>query len=86
MLPSFRVDATQSADLEHDVYLLEYISARSAQSLKEGIDDQMDICYFLADVYLFCPQASDILNNALAHYVLIPTLFNGFLYDKRNTV
>lgn len=43
----------------------------------------MDLCYFLSDLYQFCPQAEDILDNALINYCIIPILLNGFLYDKK---
>ena len=61
-------------------------SMKTAHTLKEVVDDQVDLCYFFSDVYSFCPDATDILDNTLTHFLIVPAILSGFLYDRKQSV
>ncbi|KAM3129637.1 hypothetical protein pb186bvf_018248 [Paramecium bursaria] len=56
------------------------------KDIKDRIDDQLDLFFFLTDMYANCPEASEIIDNALLVYGLLPAVFGGILYQRTNTL
>lgn len=48
--------------------------------VKEKMDDLVDVFYFLNDIYAFCPEISNILDNSLLTYTVIPAMLGGILF------
>ncbi|CAD8124477.1 unnamed protein product [Paramecium sonneborni] len=54
--------------------------------VKERMDDLVDVFYFLNDIYAFCPEISNMLDNSILTYTIIPAMLGGILFQKKETL